>query len=179
MTRIFTPIILLQFFCLYHSYENNAEKKWYFIILLFPFIGSLFYLFHAFYSRRNIDNLSEGVKNTFVTNYKIEKLEKEVEITDTYANKIQLAKEYTLVGNYDGAIYLYESCLNGIYFNDPYLIKKLLKNNYLKKDYENAINFGKRLHNDDIFKNSEERVMYAWSLYSLNEYFKAEKQRIT
>ncbi len=74
MFRFYTPIILLQAFCLYHAYKRNEEQKWFWIILIFPAIGCLIYLYHTFYSKENIEDLTEGVKTSFINNYKIDKL---------------------------------------------------------------------------------------------------------
>ena len=48
MFRFYTPILILQVFCLYHAYKNKSENWWYFLILMFPLIGSLIYPLQAF-----------------------------------------------------------------------------------------------------------------------------------
>jgi len=133
----------------------------------FPFIGSLAYLYHTFYSRRNIDNLTEEVKTVFVSNYKIDKLEKQLTYSDTVTNKILLAEEHTLAGNYRRALELYKSCLHGLHEDDPKILIKILENSYLLKDYESVIEYGKRLKDDPLFADSEERISLAWAYYEI------------
>lgn len=138
--------------------------------MFFPFIGSVFYLYHHFYSQRSIENLSEGIKTTFVGNYKIDKLEKELKFSETVSKKIELANEHSDVGNYERALELYTSCCIGIYEDDPDLIKKIVKNSFLIQDYGAAIEYGRKIENEISFKNSDERVAYAWSLFNTNNF---------
>jgi len=161
-------------FCLYHAYTTKPEQKWYWIIIFFPFIGSLFYLYHTFYSQRNIDNLTEEVKNVFVSNYKIDKLEKQLSYSDTVANRILLADEHHLAGNYSRALELYQSCLQGLHEDDPKLLLKILENSYLNREYETAIEYGVLLKGDKLFEDSTERISLAWSYYEMGKEQDAE-----
>ena len=123
MIRYYSPIFVLQLFCLYHAYSNRAEQKWYWLNPVFPLFGSLIYLYNTFYTRRNVDQVSEGLKQAFNTNYKIQKLEKEIQFSDTHSNKMMLADEYSQIEDYDRAIQLYRSCLTGLYEDDPGILK--------------------------------------------------------
>lgn len=165
MIRFYPLIILLQLFCLYHAYSNKTEQKWYWIIIFFPFLGSIFYLYQTFYSRANLENLTEEVKNTFVSNYKIDKLEKQLVYSDTVSNKIELADEHSIAGNYDRALELYKSCMTGLYKDDTTLIMKIVRNSYLNKDYASATKYGEQIISKKIFANSEEKIAFAWSYY--------------
>lgn len=165
MFRFYTPIILLQAFCLYHAYSKKEEQRWFWIILMLPVIGSLIYLYHTFYNRRDIENLAEEVKGSFVNNYKIDKLEKALVFSNSVTNKIKLADEHLIHGNYERAEYLYESCLNGIYKDDSNLLMNLVKVNYLKKDFDKVIDYGSRITDKTIFNKSEEKVALAWSFH--------------
>lgn len=165
MFRFFPLILVLQGFCIYHAYKNNNLQRWFFIIFFLPFIGSLIYLYVHFYSRENIANLSEGVKSVLNTNYQIEQLEKELKIADTTTNRIRLADEYVKVGRVEEAVDLYKKSMTGISADDPELLMKLIKSGYLTKDYKTVVACGAKLKTDFAFKNSEERIAYAWSLF--------------
>jgi len=167
MFRFYPLIIILQGFCIYHAYKNNNLQRWFFIIFFLPFIGSLIYLYVHFYSRDNIENLSEGVKSVLNTNYQIEKLEKKLKIADTTTNRIRLADEYVKVGRVEEAVDLYKTSMTGISADDPELLMKLIKSGYLTKDYKTVVACGEKLKTDFAFKNSEERIAFAWSLYHL------------
>ena len=176
MLRFYTPILLLQAFCVWHAYKNNSEQKWIYLIVIFPLIGCLIYLYFHFSGKLNIDNITETVKGVVNDDYQMEQLEKENRFADTAANKIRLGDEYMQKGRYADALEMYESCLNGIYNDDPELLRKLIQSNYLTKDYSATIEFGKRLENDYGFKNSQERIAYAWALYYENKIDEAEQQ---
>jgi len=169
MFRFFPLILVLQGFCIYHAYKNNNLQRWFFIIFFLPFIGSLIYLYVHFYSRKNIENLSEGVKSVLNTNYQIEKLEKELKVADTTTNRIRLADEYVTVGRVEEAVNLYKTSMTGISAEDPELLMKLIKSGYLTKDYKTVVACGEKLKSDFAFKNSEERIAYAWSLYHVGQ----------
>ena len=169
MFRFFPLILVLQGFCIYHAYKNNNLQRWFFIIFFLPLIGGLIYLYVHFYSRKNIENLSEGVKSVLNTNYQIEKLEKELKIADTTTNRIKLADEYVNVGRAEEAIELYKKSRTGISADDPELLMKLIKAGFLVKDYKTVVACGEKLQADFAFKNSEERIAYAWSLFHLDQ----------
>jgi hypothetical protein len=111
----------------------------------------------------------EGVKNTFVPNYKIARLEKELTYSNTVSNKIELADEYSSAGNPEKALSLYNSCLNGIHKDDPKLLQKIIVNSYLCQDYKSAIKHGNVVKDSIEFRKSEERIAYAWSHYYENQ----------
>ena len=175
MFRFYPPVLILQVFCLYHAYKNNAHQKWFWLIIFLPLIGSLIYLYQNFYTRRNIENLSETVKHVMNSNYKIEQLEKQLTYSDTVSNKIQLADEYAAIGNYERAHILYTSCLEGMYKDDVELLKKLVRTSYLQGDYELTAQYGTQIKSKPTFRNAEERVFFAWALYKLDRLAEAEE----
>lgn len=170
----YTPILLLQAFCIYHAYRNNTHQKWMWLIIFIPLIGCLIYLYDNFASRRNLEDVQEGVKGMMTSNYQLKKLEKENKYAATVSNKVKLADAYLQHGRYEAAIPLYQSCLTGLYSDDPDLIKKLLKAHFLNKDYPNVVACAQKLLTEKSFKNDEARIAYAWSLYHLGKEAEAE-----
>lgn len=168
MLRLYPLIILIQLFCLYHAYTNRTEQKWFWIIIFFPFIGSVFYLYHHFYSRRNLENVKEGLKETFISNYTIDKLEQKVKFSDTYANKMELAKAHIDLGNNDRAIEVLDSCWNENFASDPALNTYLFQAHYQNEDYHKAITYAKNIVDVKEFQNSNEMAAYAWALYRVD-----------
>jgi len=175
MIRLYTPILLLQVFCLYNAYQRNEQQKWYWIIIMLPFIGSLLYIYHTYYTVENVENLTEGVKENFIENYKINKMEKDLNFTDTVANKMKLADEYFSKGSMEKARLLYESCLEGAYEDDPALLTKLLKISFHEKKYQEVIKYGEKIGNDKKFQMSDEKVGLAWSYFNTSDLEKAGK----
>jgi len=174
MIRLYPLLILVQIFCLYHAYTNKSEQKWFWIITFLPLVGSIIYLYDQFYNRRNIENIKEGVKETLIENYTINKLERKVNFSDTHSNKMELATEHLKVGNYNRALEIFKECSKGSYVTDSYLNMKLLKANYLTKEYEEVVKYGSQLIGVKEFKNSEEMTAYAWATYKVGNVEKAE-----
>ena len=60
---------------------------------------------------------------------------------------------------------MYESCLKGIYEDDVSLLMKLVKVNFLRKNYDRVIEYGIRITDKTTFNKSEEKVALAWAFY--------------
>jgi len=176
MIGYYTPVLILQAFCLYHAYKNNSMQTWFWLILLLPGIGCAIYLYHHFYNRSNIETLAEGVKNVVNTNYRLEQLERAHRLSDNISTKTNLAAAYVTYGRFDDAITLYKECLTGFMADDPILQMKLLQTYFLKKDYDAAVKLGHNLHVEKEFRKSDERISFAWALYYTGETADAEKE---
>ncbi|MEO7991481.1 MAG: hypothetical protein ABI663_18155 [Chryseolinea sp.] len=175
MVGLYTPVLILQAFCLYHAYKYNSVQHWYWLIIFLPGIGSALYLYHNFYNRSNIETLTDGVKNVVNSNYRLEQLEKAHRLSDNTTTKTNLADAYVTYGRYDDAINLYKNCLTGFMADDPALLMKLLHTYFLKQDYDAAIDCGMKLQSDKLFKKAEERITYAWAHYYKGNMEKAEE----
>lgn len=165
MFGFYTPVLLLQAFCAYHAYRNNAENKWYWFILLFSVFGCAFYLYHHFYNRRNLTNIAESMKAVVNSNYRIEKLEQAWKFSDNLTNTINLADAYVDLGRYEEAISLYKSAATGFMADDPGIHMKLLQAHFLSTNYGEAVALGAQLESEKSFRNADERVAYAWALH--------------
>lgn len=174
MSLIFPLTLILSVLCLYHAYKNNTEQRWFWLIILLPFAGSLIYLYYHFFNRNTVETITENLNQTVNSNHRIQQLEKEVNFSDTFNNKMSLAEEYMKVGNYEKAIHLYSSCLKGAYADDPELLMSLIKASYLNNNYDRIIDYAKPIENEKIFQNSEERIAFAWALYNVDDHGKAE-----
>jgi hypothetical protein len=165
MLGLYTPLFALQAFCVYHAYKNNADYKWYWLIIFFPLVGCLIYLYHNFYNRNTVQTISQGVKEVVNSNYRVEQLEKALRFNDNLSNKVNLADAYVKIGRFEEAVKLYNECLAGFMAEDPDLRMKALHASFMNKDYTTSISFGQMLSNEKTFKNSESRIAYAWSLH--------------
>lgn len=174
MLGLYTPLLALQAFCVYHAYKNNADYKWYWLIIIFPLFGCLIYLYHNFYNRDTVKTISQGVKEVVNSNYRVEQLEKAVRFNDNLSNKVNLADAYVKLGRYNDAIRLYNDCLSGFMAEDPELRMKALHAAFLNKDYTTSISYGEMLANEKTFKNAEARIAYAWALHFTGNKEKAQ-----
>jgi len=171
---LYTPVLLLQLFCLYHAYKNNIEQKWYWLIIFFPLGGGLIYLYTHFYNRATIETITENVKGIVITDYRIEQLEKEMHFSDSVKTKTALADEYVRAGRYKDAIDLYTDCAQGFMSDDISLLMKLTQTHFLHTDYEATIAYGRKLESEKTFKNADERASYAWALHHTGKTDQAE-----
>ncbi len=164
MLQLYSPVFLLQAFCLYHAYKNGADQKWLWVIIIIPLLGCVLYLFDRFHNQDNVETITENVKGTMKPNYLLSKMEEEAQFSGTVVNKTRLADEYTSKEKYERAIALYESCLEGFNKDDPQLLMKLLKANYLNNAYEEAVRIGEKLKSERFFQNTAEKIAYAIAL---------------
>lgn len=175
MFGLYTPILLLQAFCLYHAYRNNSGQRWYWLIIFIPALGCILYLYDHFYNRSSIQNITEGVKGIVNTNYKLEQLEKAYRFSNNHANRVNLADAYVVYGRYAEAIDLYNQCLVGFMAEDPVLRMKLLSAYFYRGDYEAAVVCGKDLEPEKTFRDAEEHIGYAWALHHVGRSEEAQR----
>ena len=173
--RFYPIVMILQGFCLYHAYKNGTEQRWYFIIIFFPLIGCLIYLYSQVYSKQAVSNVSEGIKGMIIEDYQVDKLLKKAKYSDTIANRTSLADEYFTRNQYREAIALYESCLVGFNKKDFVTNSSLLKAHYHLEEFEEGKKYGEAIKDHVKFKNSNEKVVYAWCLHKVGESELAEK----
>lgn len=176
MIGLYTPVLILQAYCLYHAYQNNNIQRWVWLIVFLPAVGCAIYLYHNFYNRSNIETIAEGVKHAVNSNYKLQQLEKAHRLSDNITTKANLAAGYAAYGRYDDAIGLYKECLSGFMADDPTLRMKLLNVYFLKQDYDAAIDLGFSLQSEKLFQYSEERIAFAWALHFAGKPSEAESQ---
>lgn len=164
----FSLLIALEAFCLYHAYTNRREQRWYWIILFLPYIGCAIYLYDAFYSRRNVASLAEGLKQAVNSDYRLQKLEKQVQFSDNIKNRILLGDAYMEYSRYKDAVDMYESCREGYMTDDETLKCKLVHAFYFNKQFDRCIEVGSELRGSKTFRNAPERVSLAWALKMQN-----------
>src|SRR6187402_50163 len=135
MLGFYTPLLIIQALCLYHAYRNNAEQRWYWLIIFIPGIGCALYAYHHLYSRENVQTITQTVKEVVNSNYRIEQLEKALRFSENVTNKINLADAYMQVARYNDAAVLYKDSMQGFMADDPTVQMKLLHAYFLQQDY--------------------------------------------
>lgn len=176
MFRLYSPIFILQIFCLYHVYTHSKDYKWYLLIFFLPLLGSLIYLYIHFFNRQNLDLVSDTVQDAFTIDPKLKKLQRELEFSDTVKNRLNLADEYLNRGQSKLAKELYEQCLEGAYKDDPSVLIRLLDANFLEGHDDEVVRIGTQLKNNLDFSKSRERVSYALALQATDQIALAEQE---
>ncbi len=176
LVRIYPLILLLQAYCLYHAYKHNQEQKWFWLIIFLPLFGSLIYLYIHYMTRDNMVQAEEGLKQTFIPNYKTQQLEKALQLSDTFNNRMNLADAYLEDGRYEEALELYRTCSSGFDENDPVILMKTLRANYFLENYHAVIELGEKLQDEKLFQNSEERTGLSVAYSRIGDLEKAEAE---
>ena len=168
-------ILALQGFCIYHTYKNRNEHYWYYLIIFLPVIGCVIYLLTQVFSKGDISKIQTNVVNVVNPTKKITDLQKRVQFSDTYQNRVLLADAYLQIKDYNHAIEQYEYVLKGNYKSDVPVAKRLLEAYFYKEDFSSVIKCAKQIKESPIFKGSESQFFYGLALENLGESSKAEE----
>jgi hypothetical protein len=136
----FFYLLIVAFFAI-HAIKTGRQQ-WLWIILFFPLAGCLIYFFvemvPGFQRSLTVQNASGLIVKTIHPGGKLKKLEEQLAFSDTVDNRHQLAQEYINTGNYQEAVDLYQSCLQGVYEDEPFLILGLANALYLNHSFREA-----------------------------------------
>jgi hypothetical protein len=166
--------LLIQVFFAVHALRTGRPCYWLFIIICFPIVGSLIYLFAEFLPslqhNRGFQGFQSNVGRMINPTKRLRHLEDQVEITPSVKNKEALAEEYARCGIFDNAILLYESCLQGVHENDQAVIDGLCQACFFKADYGKANHyFSKRMEVRGNEKRDELDILHARTLEGLGD----------
>jgi hypothetical protein len=121
-------VIAVQVFFAIHC-VRNGKPAWLIVILFFPVVGSLVYLFLEFLpemrARGTVSSTARKVRDRINPAAEIQRLEDQVAVSNSLNNRLALARGYLRVGRGDEAIALYRSSLTGLYEDDPTVLSEL------------------------------------------------------
>lgn len=169
-------IVALQAFCIYHVYKNKNEYYWFFIIIFLPVLGSLIYLIVKVYNRRDTNKIQEELATIINPTKKITDLERKLEFSETFQNKVNLADAYLEIGNYKNAVVHYEAAITDGFQNDLHVTKQLIKTYSYLEDYDKVVINVEKIKNKFEFRASHSQLLYGLALEKLNRAAEAEEQ---
>lgn len=169
-------IIGLQIFCAIHCLRRGTQGKWLWIIIIFPVIGSLIYIYNEMLSNRSFRGPNIDVGAVINPGGKIKKLEEELRFTDTFTNRIKLADAYLDAGQTDKAVDLYTASLTGAFAENEHVLAQLMIAYFELQRYEEVLPIGKKLYNLPQFARSKAHMAYAMSLENLGRLDDAENE---
>lgn len=169
-------IVALQAFCIYHIYKNRNEYYWFFIIIFLPVLGSIIYLFVKVYNRKDAEIIQKELTTIINPTKKITDLEKHLEFSDTFQNKVNLADAYLEIGKYTNAVEQYENAINAGFQNDLYVIAQLIKTYTYLENYNKVVENANKIKSKFEFKASHSQFLYGQALEKLNRVEEAENQ---
>lgn len=167
-------IIAFQAFCIYHAYKNKNNYYWYFIIFFIPLIGCIIYLLTQVINKSDVTNITEEITTIINPTKKIKELEKALEFSNTFQNRINLADAYSQNRDYNNAILQYEKALESNFKDEPFTLNKLIKCYFETKHFDKVIEYSKKINLEKEFKDTI--YFYGLALEHKGEFDKAEVQ---
>ncbi len=107
-----------------HAYRTGRPNHWYYIILIFPGIGSAIYIFTEILPGTNWNRTFDEQLGflSFFRKRKLTWLEDAAEFSPTVQNRTALADELAQQGHCDEAMEIYQECLRGAMKDDSHLL---------------------------------------------------------
>jgi hypothetical protein len=175
MPTIAVLSLLAQIFCVVHAIKTGRDRIWIWVILIFSLVGCAAYfvveILPEIQNSRAVRKFRKTVTNTVDPQRSVRELATRLKTSDNIKNKMELAKECTKQGWYEEAIDLYNSCLKGIYVNDPPIMLELAFTLFAKGDYQQTkATLNKLIAANPKFKSAEGHLLFARSLEALKEY---------
>lgn len=167
-------IVALQAFCIYHAFTKHKPYYWFFVIFFIPVIGSVIYIITQVYNKNDADKIQDEITSIINPTKKIKDLEKKLEFSDTYTNRVELADAYMQNNDMPNAILNYKKTLKDKDQNDLFARQRLVLCYFKMKDYKGVLEHAEKMYNAPEFKGSKQQFCYGLALKELGEIENAE-----
>jgi len=171
----FYLIIALQAFCIYHVIKNRNPYYWIFLIFFIPLLGSIIYIITQVYNKRDAKKITSEITNIINPTKKIKDLEKRLEFSESYQNKVNLANAYLEIGDNENAIKHYKEALEGNFQNDFYVIKNMIEAFNNMGDYKSVVAHAEHIKSHPEFVKSHTQFLYGIALEKEGKLEEAEE----
>jgi len=169
-------IIALQAYCIYHWFKNKNSYYWVFLIIFLPALGCVIYLITQVYNKRDVNKIQEELTTIINPTKKVRDLEKTLEFSETFQNRVNLADAYYDIKDFNNAIKHYEEGISKDFQNDTHVIFQLIKSYFFIDDYDKVISYATKVKDHMDFKASKAQFFYGLSLDQIGKPNEAEKQ---
>ena len=143
--------------------------------MLLPPIGGLIYLFTQVFSKRDLNKVQNNLTHVINPTKRVNDLRKQLNFSDTFQNRVNLANALLDSGDYDSAINEYKKALKGDHAKDPGVIKKLMEALYYTSAYDKIVENAEIIKDRSDFEGSRWQFFYGLSLDQLGYSNEAEK----
>lgn len=157
-------VIALQAFCIYHAIKNRSPYYWIFIIFFLSLIGCVIYIITQVYNKRDAEKITSEITNIINPTKKIKDLEKRLEFSESYQNRVNLADAYLEIGDNKNAIKHYKEALDGNFQNDFYVIKNMIEAFNNMGDYKSVVTHAEHIKSHPEFLKSHTQFLYGIAL---------------
>ncbi|WP_299368222.1 hypothetical protein [Winogradskyella sp.] len=169
-------ILFIQGYCLYHIYKNRKPYYWYFVVFFIPVVGPIIYFVTNIYNKRDAEKIQSEFTSIINPTKKIRDLERALEFSDSYTNRIALADAHVENGDMPNAIENYKHTLNDSDQNDLYARQQLVLCYFQLQDYEAVIGEAEKIAAKSEFTGSKQQFCYGLALKELGKLEDAETQ---
>ena len=170
----FYLMIALKLYCFYHFYKNRTDYYWIFVIIFIPVLGPILYLVTQVYNKRDAEKITTELTHIINPTKKVKDLEKQLEFSESYQNRVNLADAYFEIKDYNNALPHYLEALDDSSQTDFYVSGKLVEVYFLVEDYNNAILYGDSIKTHTEFKKSRIQFIYGLAHEKLENFEEAE-----
>lgn len=158
--------LILNIVCTIHVLKTGRPFYWVFLFWIFWGIPAAIYFFVEILPdlqrNRAVTRLGSDLATAVNPGRHVRKLEEELEISDTVKNRQLLAKAYVETRRFDEAIEMFQSCLKGIYKDDPPVLLAMAEAQFLNETPADALATLQRLaETDGNFRSIERRLLLA------------------
>ena len=151
--------------CCWHVYKSGRPYWWMYIIIGVPVFGAIGYMFFELLPSSGADRHVRRVIKHFDPGRDFRARLDEVERCGSLANKLALADECINIGQFDDAIRIYRSVLEGGHANDVPALFGLATAYFWKGDAPNAVaTLQKVAEHDPMHRSGEAKLMLARAL---------------
>lgn len=165
--------LIFQVALVVHIVKTGRNTMWIWIVIMLPLAGAVAYLLievlPGLGQSRTGRKAVRTVSSALDPNRDLRLAQSQFERSDTIENKMKLANELLNKQEFEQALELFSTCLNGLYQTDPYIMLGLAKAQFGCKQFAEAKTTLDTLieHNPD-FKDHSGHLLYARCLEGLD-----------
>lgn len=132
--------LVLKIACIMHVIRNGRNTSWIWLIIIFPFGGSVIYFLTEMWPDIRAGRAG-GVRFSLPKSpeKQIAALQEELEYSNTIENRMKLARAFVSARRFDEAVETLSSCLRGAFRDDPLLLLELARTQFAAERYEAAL----------------------------------------
>jgi hypothetical protein len=161
----FLHIALAIFFAV-HAVRTGRNMYWLFVLLAFPFLGSMVYLFAEFLPEqrhsRVVRRTGAAFKALVDPNRELREAQVALDQTPSMGNRLRLAQALYGAGRAADALPHFEACAQGVFANDPDALLGLARAQYaLQKPADAWATLGRLLKAQPERQTGELALLYA------------------
>lgn len=154
-------IIILQVLAILHALKTG-RRQWLYLLIFLPLIGALVYFFTELLPEIKNGTFTANLQRYFFPEQKIKEWKRKVQISDNVTNKLGLSSAYAEQKQYEKAIELSKSCLQGLYADDPAIHLQLARQYFGNGQFTECIRHFDALNgiNKNRFGVMEDELLY-------------------